>query len=124
MTARALGPAILVDGPDLATLRWALAVAVRAKKRNGTNPGPILANLDRAATQALAAARQPDMPAPLEAASSEWVGTKEIAERARVSQRSAQRIARNLDPHIIGGRMLVAADTLTEYLHTKENTNV
>ena len=48
MPARALGPAVLVDGDTLPTLRWCVAVAVREKRRNGTRPGPILAALDHA----------------------------------------------------------------------------
>lgn len=121
MSVRALGPALLVDGPDLATLRWALAIAVRAKQRNGTTPGPILATLDQTAAQALAAARQPDTPPPTIPASSEWIGTREIAKRVGCSTRQAQRIARDLDPQVIGGRLIVATDTLTEYLTHKEN---
>ena len=42
MTARPLGPAILVDGDTLPTLRWCVALAVREKRRNGTRPGPVL----------------------------------------------------------------------------------
>lgn len=123
MTARPLGPAVLVDGESLATLRWAVAVAVREKRRNGTRPGPLLDQLDQAAAQALATAqRHDDTPPPTGGPpSDQWIDTAEIARRLGCTIRTAQRLAPRLDGRRIGGIWLVDPQALTE--HTSKETH-
>lgn len=124
MTARPLGPAVLVDGDTLATLRWAVAGAVREKRRNGTAPGPLLAALDNAATQAMSAARQDDIPEPEPSpCSSQWITTKAVAQKLGISPRHAQRLARTLDAQRVGQVLLFDPDTVHEYATHKETQN-
>lgn len=125
MPARPLGPAVLVDGDTLATLRWAVAVAVREKRRNGTRPGPILAALDHAAAQAMTAARQADIPAPAARPhSDQWLTTEQVADRLGCSQRHAQRLAATLDARRAGQQLLFDPDTVHEYATSKETQHV
>src|SRR5699024_4332688 len=88
MPARPPAPALHIDGDTLPTLRWAVAVPVREKRRNGTRPGPILAALDQAAAQAMTAARQDDLPAPApDPHSTQWLTAGQVADRLNVSRR-------------------------------------
>lgn len=126
MTARRLGPAVLVDGESLATLRWCVAVAVREKRRNGTRPGPILDQLDQAAATALASARRHDdtPPPPAGPPSDQWIDTTEMARRLGCTPRTAQRLAPQLDGHKVAGVWIVDPDTVHEYKAQKERNNV
>lgn len=122
MTARALGPAVLIDGDTLPTLRWAVAVAVREKRRNGASPGPILAALDQAAAQAMTATRQRDLPAPDPATySDQWFTAGQVADRLGISRRHAQRLAATLNARRVGRQLLFDPDTVHEYAHRKES---
>lgn len=125
MPARALGPAVLIDGDTLPTLRWAVAVAVREKRRNGTRPGPILAALDQAATQAMTATRQDDLPAPApDPHSTQWLTAGQVADRLGISRRHAQRLAATLDARRVGQTLLFDPDTVHEYATHKEHQHV
>ena len=120
MTARPLGPAVLVDGDTLPTLRWCVAVAVREKRRNGTRPGPILAALDHAAAQAMTATRQDDIPAPApDPHSTQWLTTGQVADRLGISRRHAQRLAATLDARRVGQQLLFDPETVHEYQHAR-----
>lgn len=124
MTARPLGPAILVDGDTLPTLRWAVAVAVREKRRNGTRPGPVLAALDHAAAQAMTAARLADIPEPAPRPhSDQWLTTEQVADRLGISRRQAQRLAGTLDARRVGQTLMFDPDTVHEYATSKEHPN-
>lgn len=125
MTARALGPAVLIDGNTLPTLRYAVAVAVREKHRAGMAPGPLLDQLDQAAAHALESAnRHTDAPIPPSGPpSDQWIDTAEVARRLGCTPRTAQRLAPRLDGRKIGGVWLVDPDTLNEYLDGKEHQN-
>ena len=121
MPARALGPAVLIDGDTLPTLRWAVAVAVREKRRNGTRPGPILAALDQAAAQAMTATRQDDLPAPApDPHSTQWLTAGQVADRLGISRRHAQRLAATLDARRVGQTLLFDPDTVHEYATRKK----
>lgn len=120
MTARALGPAVLIDGDTLPTLRWAAAVAVREKRRNGARPGPILAALDQAAAQAMTATRQRDLPAPdPRPHSDQWLTAGQVADRLQISRRHAQRLAATLNARRVGQQLLFDPDTVHEYQHAR-----
>ena len=125
MTARPLGPAVLVDGDTLATLRYAVAVAVREKRRNGTAPGPLLDQLDHATAQALETARRhDDTPDPPQGPPfDQWVDTAEAARRLGCTIRTAQRLAPRLDGRRIGGIWLIDPQALTEHQNAKETPN-
>ena len=125
MPARALGPAVLVDGDTLPTLRWCVAVAVREKRRNGTRPGPILAALDQAAAQAMTASRQSDIPEPAPRPhSDQWLSTEQVADRLGISRRQAQRLAGTLDARRVGQTLMFDPDTVHEYATHKEHQHV
>lgn len=125
MTARALGPAILVDGESLATLRWCAAVAVREKRRNGTRPGPLLDQLDQAAAQALAAAQRHDDTPTLDDQQpcDQWVSTRTVAEQLRCSPRTAQRLAARLDGRKVGGVWLIDPQAVNEHQAQQKGTH-
>lgn len=122
MTARALGPAVLIDGDTLAALRYAVAVAIREKRRNGSAPGPLLDQLDHAAAAALVASkRHDDTPIPPdEQPSDQWIDTDTAAARLGVSRRSAQRIAPQLGGRRVGRAWLIDPLALTEHLADRE----
>ena len=125
MTARPLGPAVLIDGDTLPTLRWAVAVAVREKRRNGTRPGPILAALDHAAAQAMTAARLADIPEPAPRPhSDQWLTTGQVAQRLGISRRQAQRLAGTLDARRVGQTLMFDPDSVHEYATHKEHQHV
>ena len=125
MPARALGPAVLVDGDTLPTLRWCVAVAVREKRGHGTRPGPILAALDQAAAQAMTATRQDDLPAPApDPHSDQWLTAGQVADRLNISRRHAQRLAATLDARRVGQTLLFDPDTVHEYATHKEHQHV
>lgn len=122
MTARALGPAVLVDGDTLPTLRYAVAVAVREKRRAGMAPGPLLDQLDQAAAHALTSARRhDDAPVPPQGPpSDQWIDTAEVARRLGCTPRTAQRLAPRLDGRKVAGVWLVDPQALTEH-QTRED---
>ena len=123
MTARALGPAVLIDGDTLAALRYAVAVAVREKRRAGMAPGPLLDQLDRAAAHALAASQRHDdtqIP-PDEQPSDQWLDSGTVAQRLGVSRRTAQRLAPQLGGRRVGGVWMVDPLALTEHQADRED---
>lgn len=124
MTARALGPAVLVDGDSLETLRYAVAVAVRDRRHHGAKAGPLLTELHEAAGRAfLSARRQDDSPTPPhEQPCDQWLTTAQVAQRLGVSHRTAQRLAPKLDGRRIGGHWLVDPDALHEHQTQRKDT--
>ncbi len=112
MTAYRLPPgAVLLDGADLAVVRYAVEVAQRARRRNGLPRSTALAQL----ADALAVPGQTDAPdeAPGEA---EYMSTHEAATLLGCSERQARRLAPALGGRLVGGRWLLDRVAVTEHL--------
>ena len=91
--------ALLLTGTALEACRYAVAVAQRARARNGLPPSTQLAQLG----EALAAAGQTDSPA-------------EPAGLLGCSERKARRLAPQLGGRLTGGRWLLDRVAVTEHL--------
>lgn len=126
MTARCLGPGVvLVEAEHIAVLRYAVATAVREKRRVGMAPSPALVELHQAAEhayrQAMSLTRHDDTPpAPVEQPST-WIDTDQAARILGVTRRQAQRLARTLDARRVGQAWTFDPDRVHEYQRKKRN---
>jgi hypothetical protein len=103
--------ALLLTGTALEACRYAVAVAQRARARNGLPPSTQLAQLG----EALAAAGQTDSPAE-PAGQPDNVTTSEAAALLGCSERKARRLAPQLGGRLTGGRWLLDRVAVTEHL--------
>ena len=114
-----LGDALLIQGDAVEGLRFAVAVALAARKRNGL-PVPVpLAEL--AAELAVGGQRDTTSKAhnDTEGRQAEWIDTQEAARMLGCSKRQARRQAPLLGGHLAGGRWLLDRRAVIEHLKGK-----
>lgn len=112
-TIQRLGPdALLICGPALDLLRYAVAVTQRSRLRNGQ---PQLKALDLLAAAA-AAGHAAAVEVPTEHAGAELISTDEAAKQIGCSTRTARRLAPRLGGRRQGGRWFLDQQAVVEHL--------
>ena len=102
--------AVLIADEDAAACLYAIESAQRTRQRNGLPPLPSLARL----RAALAPVGHADTPAePVE--EPELVTTREAAELLHKSARTVRRLAPGLGGRLVGGRLLLDRQAITEH---------
>ena len=113
-----LGNAILLQGPALEALDYAVKVAQRSRRRNGLPDSGALLRLSRA-FENLSVAGQSDT-APESVAETEeveeWITTDTAAHLLGCSSRQARRLAPALGGRLAGGRWLLDPHIVREHI--------
>lgn len=113
-----LGPAILLQGPAVDAVAYAIKVAQRSRRRNGLPDSGALAALGRA-FENLSAAGQSDSATDAEDDTedvNEWITAAEAAPLLGCSPRQARRLAPSLGGRLAGGRWLLDPHAVREHI--------
>ena len=113
-----LGHAILLQGPAVDAVAYAIKVAQRSRRRNGLPDSGALAALSRA-FESPSAAGQSDSTACSNVDTGsvdEWITTDAAAPLLGCSSRQARRLAPSLGGRLVGGRWLLDPQTVREHI--------
>ena len=103
--------AVLIDGRHLEALRYAIAAAQRARRRNGLPPALALSEL-AALVAPLGHGDTPDDPT----GESDDMTTNQAAAVLGLSPRTVRRLASGLGGRLVGGRLLLDRLAVTEHI--------
>ncbi|MDV2477840.1 helix-turn-helix domain-containing protein [Rhodococcus zopfii] len=104
--------ALLLTGDSITAVRYAVRVAIAARKRNGL---PVPAPLTELAAVTAEPGRTDTEPEPAQHHPHDMIDTREAAAILGCSNRQARRLAPGLDGQLIGGRWLIPRHAVTEH---------